>query len=163
MVLLVGVWAWNRYGGDRDARRIHARFDALVNTVEKTEPSSQLRILALAQQIPEFFTSDATISLAPMYGGSLNRREAASYLARIHQTLDRLTIRISDRRLEIDRANNTAQLRFTAQGNLELGANTESQLHAFEVFWIKTDGDWHIQRASTVQSIRQPGRTGAFQ
>lgn len=155
--LLVGVWVWNRYGGDRDARRIHGRFDELVSIVEKTEPTNQLRILSLAQQVPEFFSPDATITLAPMYSGNLTRREVTSYLARAHQALDRLTIRISDRRLDIDRDNDTALLRFTAHGSLEIGSNRDSQLHAFELRWIKTDGDWYIQRATTIQTIRRPG------
>lgn len=157
LVVLAGVWAWTRFGGDRDARRIHARFDALVSAVEKTGPANQLRMLAVAQQIPEYFTAEATISLAPLYGGTLTRREVASYVVRIHQALDRLTIRIGERRLDIDRENNTATLRLTAQGFLEMGSETESHTHAFEISWRKIEGEWYIQQAATLQSIRRPG------
>lgn len=157
MAIIAAIWAFVQFGGDRDARRIHGRLDGLVAAVEKTDGEGHIRMLARTQSIPGYFTSDATIQLAPLYGGTLTRRDIASYVARIHASMDRFTVRITDRQLEVNRAAGTAVMQFSARGRIELGNESESHSHAFQMEWIKEDGEWYIQRVNTVQSIRRPG------
>ena len=143
--------------GDRDARQINRRLDELVETVEKRGNESALRQMTRSQAVPGFFSADAIIRMAPLYASTLGRRETAQTLYLIHNNVERLTARVRDRRLEINREDDTADMRITLTGNIHHGGRRESYVHSFQLDWVKDEREWYISRVELVQAIRPPG------
>jgi hypothetical protein len=153
-LLLAGAGWYYRTG--RDGRRIHRRLDQLAGLVEKEAGQSPLRTIGKARGIGDYFTSDAVVQLYPILPDPIRQADLAPVLHYVHNQADRLTVRISDRHLEIDRAHGTAHLRLTARGTVHAGASSHSLAHEFALDWIKRDREWYIQKADVVQAIRAP-------
>lgn len=154
-IVIGAIWFFR--SGDRDARQINRRLDELVETVEKRGNQSSLRQMTQSQAVPGFFSADATIRMAPLYASTLGRRETAQTLYLIHNNVDRLTVRVRDRRLDINHEEGTAEMRITLTGGIHQGGRRESYVHTFQLNWIKEDRDWFIRQVELVQAIRPPG------
>lgn len=153
LIVCLGLfWLWQ----ERDTRRLNKRLDQLTAVIEKTGGESHLVTMAKSQSLVAFFTPDAVLRLSPLIGQQLSRRELSSIFYQVHARLDRLSIRIMDKRLDVDRSAGRADMRFTTSGHIEMVGQRDSQMHEFHLEWIKVDGEWYVDRASIVQGIRPP-------
>lgn len=140
----------------QDARRINRRLDQLVTVLEKEAAQSQIRTIAKARQVTSFFTADAVIRLHPVYPHTISRAELNPIFLRVHNMVDSLSIRIRDRRFELDREGGTAIMRLAAIGTVHIQGRRDTPTYEFELHWVKQDREWFIERAEIVQGIRPP-------
>ena len=155
LALLLAGAGWYYHAG-RDGRRIHRRLNQLTQLVEKEAGQSPLRGISKARAIGGYFTDEAVVQLYPIVPDPIRQSDLAPVLHYAHNQADRLSVRISDRRLDIDRERGTARLRFTARGTVHTGGGSQSMVHEFELDWVKRDREWYIEKAAVVQAIRAP-------
>ncbi len=142
---------------DRDARRINRRLTELKETLEKSAGAGQLRTLTQSRRVTGFFTPEVRITLQPVLSETIERDHIAPLLLQLHSRLDRLDIAIHDRQLEIDSAAETAIQRVTVRASASRGQRQERRVDGFEIQWVKIDGEWYIDRAEMIETIRAPG------
>ncbi len=142
---------------DRDKRRINKRLSQLQEAVAKETGEGHLRTLAKSQEVVGFFTPEAELRLRPLLSQRLTRRELSTIFYQVHSSVDRLQVRIRDRRLDVDTASGTASMRFTATGTVHMGGRAETQMHEFHLQWVRRDREWYIDQAEIAQAIRPPG------
>ncbi len=160
-VLIALGAAWWIWGADRDARQINRQFDQLVELLEKRADIPPLRMMARARRTTEFFTDDAEIRLSPLVERALSVDEIPAAHHLVHSRVAQLTLRISDRHLDIDAERQGAVMRVTVRSGVRTHQGSrENRLDEFRVQWVKEDGTWLIQSAEIVSAIRAPRAVG---
>ena len=155
LALVAAVWfVWN---GDRDVRRINSKLDDLVELLEKREEHPPLRMMARSRRVAGFFTPDAEVLLAPVVTRTVGPDELTALHHYAHTQAARLSVRISDRTLEINPERDAAVMRFTTRSQFTgHQGQREQRVDEFRLHWAKRDGDWLIQEAATIPAIRPP-------
>lgn len=153
LCLLAGGWL---YLHDRDSRLIRKRFAELERTLTKQGPENQVMALARAQGVTAYLASDAVIRIDPIFPYTLHRGDIPGLAFRVRSMVDHIHFRAFDRQIELDATRTAAKMRVTIRGTVEMNGGVETQIHEFEIDWVKEDGDWVIQSARVVQGIRRP-------
>jgi hypothetical protein len=154
LLVVAGVW-WMR--GDSDERQIERRMNALVELLEKDRDTAPMLLANRSRQVRDFFTAEATLSMAPLFRPSLSYADIAPMTFYVHRNAEDVRVTVRDRVVEVAPDRQSAVLRCTVDGRVALAGETVRLLHEFRIDWQKEDDAWMIARVELVQAIRAPG------
>ena len=137
-----------------EEQRIRKRFETLcrINELDGVETTIQAGISA--NRISEYFAPDLVIEAAsaPISVGSLQEFRQIVFKAR--SSLERIAIDVRKVDVRLDpsgeRAAMSASLRIHARGMGE----RETFNEAFNIDWVRQQGEWRISRVSRYETIR---------
>lgn len=155
IVLGIGVLLITHYRS-RDEFLIRRTLYDLLLQCEKKGSSGLLATALRAQDIRNFFTTNAIVRTGPPYPMRLERRDLPALLARAHHYADLLIVRARGDELEVAPGRRTALLRITLEVEATIDGRVEQGIGEYEFTWQKEDGEWRISDVRHLDTIRHP-------
>jgi hypothetical protein len=152
LVGLFMVWRW--YSGDE--RRIAAEFDALLASVEKSGPESQLDRLGHARDFAERFARDFRVSAKPYEGTITDRQQLMAIVDGYRSGAESVAARGVDREIKV-RDNGTAELYARVELDGAYGGGPGRERFRVRLGWVLEEGDWKIAEAEIVERLESSG------
>lgn len=151
LFLLIGVGlslvVYGFFFVDWEARAVRAKFQSLVELVEKDGAISSFETLGRSRQFSAVFMPDAFIEYYP--GRSLPRTHdslGAAYLT-VWNRLDSASIRVVRHEVDIDASKVDAVSQLVARCSVILdGSERIGDTVEYQVYWVKREGEWLIDR-----------------
>ena len=155
VALIAAYYAYRWYFPDDEAL-IRTRLEALAATVSHEGGGEGFATLTRAAAFGAFFTQDVVIEIggfAPIRG----RDSVMALAAKAQVPGEGFTIRFVDVTVVVDPSGLSAlaAMTATAQGR-NLGDYQAIDARELEMGWRKVDGDWQIERVTTVEAIQRP-------
>ena len=151
LVLLALAVIWTSRSGDRKA--IERQLDELTELVSKDGAETQLAGLNQARLITELFASSFEVRAEQLRFSTRDRREMAGFIHGYRRGSDRISMRASDKALDIDeasrRATHRVNLQFTGGGPL----GSPSELYRVQINWLEEEGEWKIDYIDLIEIL----------
>ncbi len=137
-----------------DERIIHSKVNRLVEVAGKDGNETVFVGVSRAREIADHFSSDFSLDLGrPFPGGVSGRDELTAAIVQVRANAQELSLRATDRQLEIAEDGESAVMELTGRGSLSHSGGEAREARRFRVEWIREDGDWKIETVELLDII----------
>ena len=144
------------FSGDRDLRAIKRQSDRLTTALNKSEDVGVWALASRAREIADIFARKPTVTPGEPLPSITSREEMMQVAATTLRAIKSLEVRILDREVTWTRPHQEAAMRVAVAVTVEGMGERQKEIHAYELKWIREDGDWVIASVQPSASIRQP-------
>jgi hypothetical protein len=156
VALVAAYYAYRWYFPDDEAM-IRARLDDLAATVSHSGGGEGFSTITRAAKFGTFFTEDVVIDIGGGFAPIRGRDTVLALAAKAQVPGEGFTIRFVDVSIVVDPSGLSAlaTMTATAQGR-SLGDYQAIDARELEMAFLKTDGEWRIERVTGVEAIQRP-------
>lgn len=148
-----GIWAWN-FLHPGPEKVIKKRLAELARTVSVDSNEGQLRRLARAQSLADFFSPDVEVivDVPGFHVQTIEGRDELMQAAVAARSRGTLKVKLVDVTVIVSPDALSAEAHFT--GEASISGDKSLQAQEFRARLVKTNGAWWITRIETVKTLR---------
>jgi hypothetical protein len=142
---------WTNRSSDR--KEIERQLDELTERVSRDGAETQLAGLNQARLITELFASSFEVRAEQLRFSTRDRREMAGFIHGYRRGSDRISLRASNKTLDIDeasrRATHRVDFQFTGGGPM----GSPSERYRVQINWLEEEGEWRIDYVDLIEIL----------
>jgi hypothetical protein len=150
VLVVLGIF-WVSRSGDQKA--IERQLNELTDLVSKDGAETQLAGLNQARLITELFASSFEVRAEQLRFSTRDRREIAGFIHGYRRSSDRITMRTSDKALDIDETSRRATHRVNFQFNGGGPMGSPSERYRVQINWLEEEGEWKIDYIDLIEIL----------
>lgn len=158
LVCLVGVitfgylYLWR----ERDEQIINRNLSRVVELAEKGREEAPFVTLSDSREILRYVATNPAFNLGPPFGAITDREELGGMIMQVRQTVQTLSIRVTERQTSVAADRQSAQMEIEADASLNYAGEGGRDRRRFALEWIKEDGDWLIREVRMIEGDALP-------
>lgn len=153
-LLLIAVLAWLWHSRDDMESVINRRLDEAVVLVERTGDESPFLVIGQARELVNYLAAEPVVSVGSPFPELRDRQELVALVAQARQTVNRLTVRVYDRRVEVYDDGRSAVMEFVAVVTATYGGEQRRENRHLRLEWILEEGEWVVAKAELLDGKR---------
>jgi hypothetical protein len=152
-IFLIGqLYLWR----DNDEAAIDRNLARIVELAEKNADEAPFFTLSQSREILQFISQNPTFEFGPPLPSLTDRQELGAAIAQVRQTMQTLSIRITDRTITFSEDRESAEMEVEAEATVTYSGESGRDRRRFAVTWVKEDDNWVIHHVRLLDHEQMP-------